>query len=99
MRRLSFRRTCLPHILLALTAAAAATSTHAQQFPSRPIQIIQNFSSGGAGDTSLRLQSEVVSKSLGQPITVESRSGAGGRLGLIALQKSRGDGHMLATVT
>ena len=56
---------------------AARASTH---FPSRPITLWVPWPAGGATDISLRLLAELASRTLGQRVLIENRSGAGGTL-------------------
>ncbi len=82
---------------LALTIAAAliATSAQAQNYPDRPIRLIAPFPAGGLADTIARAVGEQMSKTLGQPIIVENRAGAGGNTGADAVAKSTPDGYTL----
>lgn len=81
-------------IVGALTAVAPAIAT-AQTFPSRPIRIINPFSPGGALDQLARALAQKLSESMGQPVVVENRSGAGGNIGADAVAKSPPDGYTL----
>lgn len=79
-----------------LLAAGAAGSVHAQQWrPPRAMNWIVPFPPGGSNDTFARPVAAHVSKSLGQPVVVENRSGAGGTLGGMAVARARPDGCTL----
>src|SRR5262249_12835512 len=65
----------------------------AQTYPSRPVRIIVPFAPGGSGDYVARLIAEYLTRSLGQQIVVENRTGAGGMLGVEMAAKSPPDGH------
>jgi tripartite-type tricarboxylate transporter receptor subunit TctC len=84
---------------LGLAAAAcslAAPSTWAQQgFPSRPIKIIVPFPAGGTTDIVARLIAQRMSETMGQPVTVENKGGAGGAIGADAVAKSNPDGYTM----
>ena len=82
-----------------LLVAVGGTSSYGQQFPTRPISIIWPYSSGSTTDTFLRLTAAEAAKTLGQAVTIESRSGAIGRLGLNALPSAPKDGHFLVGVS
>src|SRR5262249_22972827 len=84
-------------LFMALPCGMLAAPAFAQDFPTRPIQILNGSAPGGFFESVVRLASNEVQQVLGQPITIESRPGAGGKLGLMALAKSRGDAHMLGT--
>ena len=84
---------------ITLLIAGASTGSYAQQFPTRTISIIWPYSSGSTTDTFLRLTAAEASKTLGQAVTIENRSGAIGRLGLNALPAAPKDGHLLVGVS
>jgi tripartite-type tricarboxylate transporter receptor subunit TctC len=81
-------------LLLALLALSPMQS-HAQTWPSRPIQIIVSSGAGGAADILARLIAEQLSPALGQPVVVENRPGAGGNTGAIAVARANPDGYTL----
>jgi len=71
----------------------------AQSFPSKPITAIWPFPPGNTAENKLRAMFGEAAKSLGQPIVIEYRPGAGGRQGVVAVQKSPPDGHVIAFAT
>ena len=81
-------------VLLA-ALAGVAPGAHAQDYPSRPIKIIQGFAPGGNADSIARLLGAEMSKSLGQPVVVEARPGAGGNIAAEAVAKAPPDGYTL----
>ena len=74
----------------ALGAAAPALS---QQYPARPIRFIVPFPPGGTLDITARIMQPRLSESLGQPIVIENRGGAGGVVGTEAAVRSAPDGY------
>ena len=88
------RRVALQALLGALTTLAAAQPGDA--FPNRPITLIVPWAAGGATDQLLRLLAELAGRHLGQKVIVENRGGAGGTLGMPALQQAAPDGYTLA---
>ncbi len=86
-----------------LAALAASTlvgrTAEAQTFPTRPIRIIVPFPPGQASDVISRLLGERISASIGQPIVVENRTGAGGNIGTEAGARAPADGYTLTIAT
>jgi len=76
-------------------AALAALPAAAQPFPTKPIRLVVPFPPGGTPDILSRIIGEHVGKSLGQPVLVENRAGAGGNIGAQAASKSPADGYTL----
>src|SRR5258706_974663 len=67
----------------------------AEQFPSRPLRIVVPFPAGGTTDIAARIVAQRMQESMGQPVRVESRGGAGGTSGADAVAKSAPDGYTL----
>ncbi len=68
----------------------------AQEFPTRPISIIDTFAAGGNTDFQARLMAPELAKLLGQPVIVENRPGASGAVALEYLVSSLpADGHAM----
>ena len=82
---------------LALGAALsfAGTTLQAQTYPDRPIHLIAPFPAGGLADVLARAVADGISKTLGQPVIVENRAGAGGNVGADVVAKSAPDGYTL----
>ncbi|AXK83552.1 tripartite tricarboxylate transporter substrate binding protein [Pseudolabrys taiwanensis] len=78
---------------LMLTALASAVP--AQAYPDRPIRIIAPFPAGGLVDVLARAVGEEMAKSLGQPVIVENKPGAGGNLGAAMVANAAPDGYTL----
>ncbi len=86
-------------LALAAILAVASGAASAQDFPSRPIKILQGFAPGGNADAISRVLADELSKSLGQAVTVEARAGAGGNLATAEVVKSQPDGYTLVLLT
>jgi tripartite-type tricarboxylate transporter receptor subunit TctC len=87
------RYTSLASVLL-VTGLISSTAL-AQTFPTKPIRLIVPFPPGGPNDTIARVVAEGMRESLGQPVVVENRAGAGGMIGSEAGAKSAPDGYTL----
>jgi tripartite-type tricarboxylate transporter receptor subunit TctC len=81
--------------LLAVWAFFFAATASAQPFPSKPIRIIVPFPAGATTDIIARLVGTRMQESLGQPVLVENRGGAGGSIGADAVAKSAPDGYTI----
>lgn len=76
---------------MSMPGAIAATPG----FPQKPITIIVPYPAGGLTDVVTRTLSDSVARELGQPLVVESRPGAGGRIGMAAIKRAPRDGYTL----
>ena len=80
---------------VALAILALSGTVSAQTFPSKPIRLLVGASSGGTTDTLARSIAAEMTRSLGQPVIVENRAGAGGNIAAEAVAKSPADGYTL----
>ncbi len=89
------------HRLWAVAAviAFAATTAAADDFPTRPINLIIPFAAGGPTDIVGRIMGAKMGEILGQTFVVEDRSGAGGNIGGEFVAKSAPDGYTLLFAT
>ena len=79
--------------------ALAASTALAQAYPAKPVKIVVPFAPGGNLDVTARLLGEHMAKTLGQPVIIENRAGAGGALGSDVVAKSAPDGYTLVAGT
>jgi tripartite-type tricarboxylate transporter receptor subunit TctC len=79
-----------------LTVAATlllAGSVFAQGYPAKPIRFIVPFTAGSATDIVARTVGEAMSRSMGQPIVIENKLGAGGTIAAAQVARSEADGY------
>jgi tripartite-type tricarboxylate transporter receptor subunit TctC len=86
--------TLLAGAAMMLPAAAGA----AENFPTRPIRLVVPYPAGGGTDIVGRILGQKLHESLGQPVVIDNRSGAGGTLGTALAAKSAPDGYTLLLV-
>jgi tripartite-type tricarboxylate transporter receptor subunit TctC len=86
------RRAAVGAALLAC-CAGARTGRAQGAGPAQPLRLIVPFAAGGPADAVARLVGRVMGERLGQPVVVDSRSGAGGVVGVEAAARSRPDGQ------
>src|ERR1039457_4321743 len=79
--------------LVALVALTLTTAAKAEEWPVRPITMINPFAAGGPNDVMARLFAQRMGEILGQPIIVENIGGAGGMNGADRVAKAAPDGY------
>jgi tripartite-type tricarboxylate transporter receptor subunit TctC len=77
---------------------ASARFAWAQNYPARPVRIIEGFGGGSTPDLVSRLVGQWLSEHLGQPFIVESRTGAGSNIATQVAVSAAPDGYTLLTV-
>ncbi|HSV78486.1 MAG TPA: tripartite tricarboxylate transporter substrate binding protein [Ramlibacter sp.] len=97
MSSMATRRAAL---VLALTAAwvgagPAAAQDAARAYPTRPVTLIVPYAAGSNGDLVTRLVAHRLATSLGQPIVIDNKPGAGGNLGAELAARAPADGYTL----
>src|SRR5436305_3915079 len=81
-------------VLLAALAAFALPAA-AQNYPTKPVQVILAFTPGSAVDIVGRIVTAKLSEMWGQPVVNDNRSGAGGSIGSAAVARAAPDGYTL----
>jgi tripartite-type tricarboxylate transporter receptor subunit TctC len=89
--------------VLAFVSAAfsitGVSSATAQNWPTRPVTIVDPIGAGAVPDTLLRIMTPRLSELLGQPVIIENASGAGGMIGVSRVAKAAPDGYQLVIGT
>jgi len=81
--------------LVVFLFALAALPALAQNYPSKPVQVILAFTPGSAVDIVGRIVTAKLSEMWGQPVVNENRSGAGGSIGSAVVARAAPDGYTL----
>ena len=93
MRKLSFALLLFAFAMMGITPAFAA------DFPTKPIEMQVAYAAGGLADTMARAIAKSMEETLGQPVVVVNKPGAGGALGVTALKSAKPDGYTIGVVT
>jgi tripartite-type tricarboxylate transporter receptor subunit TctC len=82
----------------ALLLATATGDAGAQAFPNRPVQLMVAYPAGGSTDIAARIVAAIAEKSLGQPIVVVNKGGAGGQVGWTEMVRQKPDGYYIGFI-
>ncbi len=85
-------------LIAALALLCVSVPATAQDFPSRPVRIVVPWPAGGTVDGVARVMSGRLSQSLGQPVVIENKPGAGGSVGALMVAQAPADGLTLLMV-
>lgn len=97
---ISIRRRQLMKLGLGLAGGAILPTAHGHsEYPAKPLRLIHGFGAGGNADVVSRLMARQLAQSLGQPVVVEIKSGAGGRIASDSVAKAQPDGYTLVMLT
>jgi len=91
----TFTRRRLAAIAIGGLALLGAGVAAAQDYPSKPVTLVVGFPPGGSTDVVARILAEHMTGTLGQPVVVENRAGAGGTVGIGHVASSDPDGYTL----
>ncbi len=86
-------------LLVVLMSMLAAGTVAAQGYPNKTIRLVSGVSPGSASDTMARVLAEKLATSLGQPVIVENRLGAGGAIAAKYVASAEPDGHLISVYT
>lgn len=82
-------------ILAAVAMLAFSSIASAQSYPSKPIRLINPWTPGGPAELLTRIVGNKLHEQLGQPVVIESKSGANGTIGASFVAKSAPDGYTI----
>ncbi|MSQ50573.1 MAG: tripartite tricarboxylate transporter substrate binding protein [Betaproteobacteria bacterium] len=94
----SIRNGIGPGALLAFLILTGSHQVMAQAFPNKPIRMVVTAAAGGITDIMTRIMSENIQRTIGQPMIVENRPGAGGSTAVHYTAKSAPDGYTLVII-
>ena len=83
-------------VIALLATNSPAQSQDTASYPNRPVRFILGFAAGGGTDLLARIIGPKLADILGQPVIVENRTGAGGRISVDYVQSQPADGHTVA---
>lgn len=91
------KRTFLKAFAVLCTAfvAGGPLPANAQAYPQKPIRLVVPYGAGGPSDVLARVLADEMGKSLGQPVVVDNKPGAGSMLGTEIVVRSAADGYTL----
>ncbi|MBI0535571.1 tripartite tricarboxylate transporter substrate binding protein [Roseomonas sp. KE2513] len=96
MARITRRQSLLLGAAVSTAALADPRPASSQAaYPDRPVRVVVPFPAGGTTDMLARLFAQRMTESMGQPVVVENRGGAGGSLGADVVAKAAPDGYVL----
>jgi len=78
-----------------LVALLLTPPAWAQAYPTKPMKIVVPFGPGGVADLTARTVAQKLSQSMGQPVVIENKPGAGGIAASDLVAKSEPDGHTM----
>jgi len=90
-----FFRAGLFGLTILTTLSATTASSHATDYPTRPVHWLVGFAPGGPTDAVARIMAQRLSDHFGQQFIVENRTGSGGNVATEAVINSRADGYTL----
>jgi tripartite-type tricarboxylate transporter receptor subunit TctC len=86
-------------VSLIFAAVVLGSPAAGEEFPSRPITLVQGFAAGGNADTIARVVAQAMSENIGQRVVVEGKTGAGGNIASASVAAAKPDGYTLILLT
>ncbi len=85
-------------VCLAWAAAPPPRPAQAEDYPSRPVRIVVPYGPGGIADVTMRMVAQNLTRRFRQQFYIENRPGAGGVVGMKAVEDAPADGYTLAMI-
>lgn len=89
----AFSRRTLLGAAMATLGMSAVSAFAQDSFPAKPIRFIVPYAAGGTTDLVARTVGARMAQTLGQPVIIDNRGGAGGNIGMDAVAKAAADGY------
>jgi tripartite-type tricarboxylate transporter receptor subunit TctC len=86
-------------VLIGIALLFSVGIAPAQQYPTKPVRVVVAFAAGGFADGVARLVGQKASESLGQPVVIDNRGGAGGNIAARLVAGAPADGYTLLVNT
>jgi tripartite-type tricarboxylate transporter receptor subunit TctC len=93
------RRGCAALLVLAGLCLSLVSPANAQNWPTRPVRIVNTFAPGGAADILARMVADSLTNAFGQQFFVETHSGAAGVIGVQMVSHAEPDGYNFVITT
>ncbi len=88
--------TIIPLVAFMLSAVWAANPAAAKDdWPVKPVDLVNPFGAGGAADVQARKLAEIISRDLGQPLVVRNVTGGGGAIAYNEVHRAKPDGYTM----
>lgn len=85
-------------VVCAVALLSLSGQAQADDYPSKPIQMVVPMPAGGPSDVTARTMEKLSKKYFGQPMVIVNKAGAGGALGMNAVVDARKDGYTIGLV-
>jgi len=87
------------NLLLFAAGALLAGPSFAEGWPAKPVTLITAGAPGDGLDVIVRAIGQGISKTVGQPVVIDNRPGAGGRIAMVALKNAPADGYTIGAIS
>jgi tripartite-type tricarboxylate transporter receptor subunit TctC len=84
-----------PRIFCAAFALCGALTSHAEDYPARPLRVVVPYAAGGSTDVLARIIGQKLTVALGQPVVIDNRTGAGTIIATEIVARAAADGYTL----